>query len=282
MTLVRFDVHTHVGQHGVHVNDPMAAHEVRAWGSVSWDVDLEDHRAATQAASRSIVLAFDAEPVGVVVPNDYVAKAVANQPRLIGFASVNPNRPKAPDLLRQAIEELKLQGLKLGPTYQHFHPHDAVCLDLMEAAQHLGIPVLWHQGITFTSAAIGEYSRPLQLDLVARRFPGLRMWMAHFGHPWAEEALSVIRRHEHFFIDCSALDTRPWQLAQALAAAKEYRVFDRILFGTDYPFSTVERTISGLRKAAELCRKLGIADITDDDVDGICDRDAATLLGLRS
>jgi hypothetical protein len=106
------------------------------------------------------------------------------------------------------------------------------------------------------------------------------MWIAHFGHPWADEALATIRRHEHFYVDVSALDTRPWQLAQALATAKEYRVFDRILFGSDYPFSTPERTAEGLRQSAAMCRRLGIADITDADIDEICQRDALHLLGL--
>jgi predicted TIM-barrel fold metal-dependent hydrolase len=106
------------------------------------------------------------------------------------------------------------------------------------------------------------------------------MWIAHFGHPWAEEALSVIRRHEHFYIDVSAMDTRPWQQAQALAAAKEYRVLDRVLFGTDFPFSTVPRTVAGLHKSAALCRDLGIADVDEGEINAICQRDALQLLGL--
>jgi predicted TIM-barrel fold metal-dependent hydrolase len=280
MSAVRVDVHTHVGRHREHVNAPLAEDEIRAWGKVSWDVTLEQHQADSGSAETSIVLAFDAEPVGVIVSNEYVADYVEKHSHLIGFASVNPNRPGAPGLLATAVETLGLRGLKLGPTYQHFHPHDKACLDLLEVADHYRIPVIWHQGTTFTPAAIAEYARPLQLDLVARTYPQLRMWIAHFGHPWAEEATSVIRRHEHFYIDVSALDTRPWQFAQALAAAKEYRVLERVLFGSDYPFSTVERTVAGLREAAALCRRLGIADITETDIEAICQRDGLALLGL--
>ncbi|MFI5910095.1 amidohydrolase family protein [Dactylosporangium sp. NPDC051541] len=278
---VEVDVHTHLGEHGTHVHAPLAEHEIRAWGRVSWDVTTQEHAAAANSARTSIVLAFDAEPVGVVVPNDYVAAAVAGQDRLIGFASVNPNRPDAAARLETAVRDLGLRGLKLGPTYQHFHPHDRACLDLLEVADHYRLPVIWHQGTTFTSAAIAEYARPVQLDLAARTFPNLPMWIAHFGHPWMAECVATARRHEHFFIDVSALDTRPWQLAQALAAAYEYRIMDRILFGSDYPFSTVERTVAGLRRAAALCRRLGIAEVTDDDVDAICRRDALSRLGLR-
>jgi uncharacterized protein len=280
MSVARVDVHTHLGQHGTHVCAPLADDEVRAWGKVSWNVSPEEHSQAVQSADVSIVLAFDAEPVGVVVPNEYVAEQIAGKPELVGFASVNPKRPDAAQRLVHAVEKLGLRGLKLGPTYQHFHPHDKSCLDLIAVADHYRIPVIWHQGTTFTSAAIAEYARPLQLDLVARTFPDLRMWIAHFGHPWIDEALSTIRRHEHFYIDASALDTRPWQLAQALACAMEYRVFDRILFGSDYPFSTAERTAEGLRQAAGMCRRLGIAEVTDADVEQICQRESLRLLGL--
>lgn len=280
MSIAKVDVHTHLGQHGTHVCGPLADDEIKAWGKVSWDVTPGEHARAAASADTSIVLAFDAEPVGVVVPNDYVAQQVAGKPELIGFASVNPTRANATTLLVQAIEELGLRGLKLGPTYQHFHPHDKACLDLLAVAEHYRIPVIWHQGTTFTPAAIAEFARPLQLDLVARTFPDLRMWIAHFGHPWIAEALSVVRRHEHFYIDASAMDTRPWQLAQALACAKEYRVLDRVLFGSDYPFSSIERTAAGLREAAACCRRLGIADVGDAEIEQICQRDSLSLLGL--
>jgi predicted TIM-barrel fold metal-dependent hydrolase len=281
MTLAKVDVHTHLGKHGTHVHAPLATDELRAWGKVSWDVEPESLFDAARSAETSIVLAFDAEPVGVVVSNEYVAETIKGHDHLIGFASVNPNRPNAPQILANAVENLGLRGLKLGPTYQHFHAHDKAALDLLEVANHYRLPVLWHQGTTFTSSAIAEYSRPLDLDLVARRFPDLPMWIAHFGHPWMEEAISVIRRHEHMYIDISAMDTRPWQLAQALACAYEYRVLDRILFGTDFPFSTVERTIDGLNAAVELCTRLGIAKLTDETVQQICQRDALSLLGLK-
>lgn len=281
MTLASVDVHTHLGKHGTHVHAPLATDEVRAWGKVSWDVEPEDLFSESETASTSIVLAFDAEPVGVVVPNEYVADTIAGHESLIGFASVNPTRRNATELLVDAVEKLGLRGLKLAPTYQHFHAHDKSSLDLLEVANHYRIPVIWHQGTTFTPAAIGEVARPLDLDLVARHFPDLPMWIAHFGHPWMEEALSVVRRHQHMYIDTSALDSRPWQLAQALACAHEYRVMDRVLFGSDYPFSTVERTVDGLTAAVELCARLGIAPLTTETVDEIRLRDSLPLLGLN-
>jgi predicted TIM-barrel fold metal-dependent hydrolase len=280
VTLARVDVHTHLGKHGTHVHAPLASDEERAWGRVTWDVEPDELFTESDSAGTSIVLAFDAEPVGVLVSNEYVAETIAGRDNLIGFASVNPTRTDAPERLANAIEVLGLRGLKLGPTYQHFHAHDKQSLALLEVADHYRVPVLWHQGTTFTSAAIGEFARPLDLDLVARRFPDLPMWIAHFGHPWMEEAVSVVRRHEHMYIDTSALDTRPWQFAQGLACAHEYRVMDRVIFGSDYPFSTVAGTVAGLTAAVELCARMGIAPLTTETVDEIRFRDALPLLGL--
>jgi predicted TIM-barrel fold metal-dependent hydrolase len=277
---VAVDVHTHLGLRGVHVHDPLAADEERTTARNAWNVDIGDLTAAETKAEKAIVLAFDAEPVGVVVPNEFVADAVRGNDKLIGFASVNPTRVDATDRLINAVENLGLRGLKLGPTYQHFHPQEPASYELLEVAEHYKLPVIWHQGTTFTRAARADFSRPLDLDAVAGRFPDVPMWIAHFGHPWMAEAVSVIRRHPRMYIDCSAMDKRPWQLAQSLAAAYEYGVIDRVLFGTDFPFSTVDATIAGLRKAAELCWRLGIADLPEDVVERICDRDALSLLGL--
>ena len=122
-------MHTHLGLAHVHVKDPLLSDSLHAWGEITWDVAPDQHWSASRASEASIVLAFDAEPVGVLVPNDYVASYVRGKEGLIGFASVNPTRADAVSLLVQSIEELGLRGLKLGPTYQHFHPHSVECLE---------------------------------------------------------------------------------------------------------------------------------------------------------
>ena len=67
-------------------------------------------------------------PIAPYVPNEYVYRVVAYEPkRLIGFASVVPNPADvAIKELKRAIEDLGLRGLKLHPEMQGFyilHPH---------------------------------------------------------------------------------------------------------------------------------------------------------------
>jgi hypothetical protein len=263
------------------VADPLRMDAVRAWGSESWNVQLEDHADATEGVGRAFVLAFDAPDVGVVVPNEYVAEYVADGARFIGFASVDPKRKGAARLLDRALTELKLRGLKLGPIYQHFHPHSKESLDLLEVAAAHQAPVLWHQGTTFVRDAPLEVSRPALLDAVARRFPELPMWIAHLGHPWCEETMATIRKHPNMYADVSALHTRPVQLYFAMVSAMEYGVLDKLLFGTDYPFGTLNETVAGLRNVNRVVYGTGFPHVPEEAIETILYRDTVSLLWPR-
>jgi predicted TIM-barrel fold metal-dependent hydrolase len=278
------DCHTHVGELGVHVREPITSDSERVWGmGFELGVELADHWAAMAGVEKAIVLAFAARRVGYTVPNDYVAGYVRQHPeKLIGFASVDPNDLDAPDQLEYAVTELGLRGLKLGPIYQHFDPLGEEAFRVYKVAERLGLPVMWHQGTTFVRDAPLLFARPAMLDEVARQFPDLRVVIAHLGHPWIEEAMATIRKHPHLYADISALETRPWQYYNGLVAAVEYGVAHKLLLGTDYPFSTIQRTLDGLRSINRICEGTGLPQIPPDVIDGIIERDSLELLGLKS
>ena len=230
---------------------------------------------------RAIVVAFDAAAVGMVVPNEYVADYVDCHPeKLIGFASVDPNRPDAVDRLEHAINSLGLRGLKVGPIYQHFDPTSEAALKLFRRAEDLQIPVLCHQGTTFVADAPLRWARPFLLDDVARACPDLTLCIAHLGHPWCEETMVVIRKHPNLFADVSALHTRPMQLYFALQSAVEYRVTDKLLFGSDFPFSTAQETIEALRVVNRFVQGTQLPPVPGEIIEDIIHRDALQLLHL--
>ena len=277
------DCHTHVGEADVHLGGEFMADARRVWGpDLQIGTTLEQHWQQVQPVSHAVVLAFAAPAVGFVVPNDYVAAYVSeHREKLIGFASVDPRDADAPAELRHAIENLGLEGLKLGPIYQHFDPLSERAFAVYEVAQELGLPVIWHQGTTFVRDAPLEWARPITLDAVARAFPRLRIVIAHLGHPWMEEAMATIRKHPTLFSDISALESRPWQYYNGLVSAVEYGVQDKILFGTDYPFSTVERTLAGLRGINRLVEGTSLPKVPDEVIEAIIERPTLELLGLR-
>jgi uncharacterized protein len=275
------DCHTHVGNAG-HYSADFRADLARSWSEVQMGgQELEDHWQAMAPVDKAIVLAFDAPASGITVPNDYVADYVKTHPeKLIGFASVDPGRPDALDRLTDAVTVMGLRGLKVGPIYQHFDPTSPTGIALFARAESLGIPVLCHQATTFIRDAPLRWGRPILLDDVAIACPGLVMCVAHLGHPWCEELMVVIRKHPRLYADVSALHTRPVQLYFALASAVEYRVTDRLLLGSDYPFATTQQTIDALRRVNNVVRGTGFPPIPGEVIEGIIGRDTLTLLGI--
>jgi hypothetical protein len=276
------DVHTHLGEYPRHLSEGLLAEARATWGAdVALGTTPEAHYEAMRGVDRAIVLAFQAPAAGFDVPNDYVADYVRRDPgRLIGFGSVDPHDPAAPEELERMRDELGLRGCKMGPIYQDVDPLSPPFLRVCEVLERLKLPMLIHQGTTFVRAGPLLHARPVLLDEIARRFPDLRIVIAHVGHPWVEEAIVVVRKHPNVYADVSALHPRPWQLYHTLRTAIEYRVDGKLLFGSDYPFFTPEETIAGLRSAAELARRARLPEIPEEVIEGIVHRPALELLGL--
>ena len=107
------------------------------------------------------------------------------------------------------------------------------------------------------------------------------MIVAHMGHPWINETLVVIRKHPHLYSDISALHYRPWQFYNALIAAKEYGVLDKLLFGSDYPFTTPEAQIEGLQNLDRLVEGTHLPRLSADEIDRLIHSPTLACLGLE-
>jgi predicted TIM-barrel fold metal-dependent hydrolase len=140
--------------------------------------------------------------------------------------------------------------------------------------------VLLHTGTTFISQALLECTLPRHLDPVAAKHPELRLILAHLGHPYEGECVAVIRKHPNVFADLSALHYRPFQLYHSLMLVQEYGVWDKVLFGTDYPFTTVRATIDGLRALNRMLDGTALPRLNEEAIERLIHRDSLPLLGL--
>ena len=277
------DCHTHVGepQHFTKrfIEDARAASKNP---KQQLAVNLSDHWNAMAPTDKAIVLGFRAHHVGYVIPNEYVANYVKQHPeKLIGFCSVDPNDDDAIEQLDFAILKLGLRGLKLGPIYQNVHPSDRKIRRLFARAEQLDIPILIHQGTTFCCNVSLEVANPILLQSVALEFPRLRLVIAHLGHPWISETIALIRKHPNLYSDISALFYRPWQYYNSLVLAAEYRVMDKLLLGSDYPVTTPQDTIDGLRKINNVTQGTGLPKVPEAEIEALIQRDTLQLLGLN-
>jgi predicted TIM-barrel fold metal-dependent hydrolase len=164
--------------------------------------------------------------------------------------------------------------------YAGFHPADT-CLDPLwkYAAKHR-LPVLLHTGTTFVSQAPLEYTLPRHIDTVAIRHPEVKIIMAHLGHPYEGECVATIRKHPNVSADISALHYRPFQFYHSLMLVQEYGVWDKLLFGTDYPFTTVNATLDGLRGMNKMLDGTALPRLNEEKIEAMIARDSLSLLGL--
>jgi predicted TIM-barrel fold metal-dependent hydrolase len=275
-----FDCHTHLADHS-HIGGEFLSDAKRAWGDdYQMDCSPEQHAKAITQCDGAIVLALDAENMGFSVPNSFVAQYVKQDPRLFGFASVNPNRQNAKEALEEAYRDFELKGLKLAPIYQNFDPRDKMFYSLYAKAAELGMPIMWHQGTSYVQNGPLEFSNPVYLDAIVRAFPDVTMIIAHLGHPWILETVCVVRKQKKVYADISALCTRPWQMYNALISALEYGIGDKLLFGTDFPFFDCNMTIDSLRRVNEIVEGTKLPRVPEKVIEGIINRNTPGILGL--
>lgn len=289
------DCHTHVwespdqlGQ--LELGEPPRSNAVRrtgrlAIGRSAWRTipaaDADHHWTQSAVVDKSFVLAFKSKYLRAEVPNRYVADYVNKFPqKLIGFAGIDPTERTAVDELKSCHDNLQLRGVTLSPGSQDFHPTDSRAMRVYAEAERLGMPILVHPVGQFTPESKMEFARPALLDEVARSFPNLRLIIAQMGQPWIDETICLLGKHANVYADVSGLLMRPWQAYNALVNAHQHRVIDKLLFGSDFPHTSVTECIESLYSVNKLAQGTSLPVVPREDLRGIVEREALSLLGL--
>lgn len=279
-----FDVHSHTWDYPHHFGDEFLRPLKRARAGVEVDLSVryESYREQATPDTRTIVFGGKARRSGVWVPDRYVAEYVGRHPEsLIGFLSVDPTQQGWESELREGHQELGLCGVKLLPMYAGFRPDDSTLAPFWRYVQRHQLPVLLHTGTTFIPQAPLECTLPRHIDPVAMQYPDVKIILAHLGHPYEGECVVVIRKHPNVFADISALHYRPFQFYHSLMLVQEYGVWDKLLFGTDYPFTSVNATIRDLRKMNQMVEGTNLPRLDEREIEAMIARDSLALLGIE-
>ena len=204
---------------------------------------------------KAVVLPMDASAAAgaVVWTNEQVAELCGMSARFIGFASVDPHREDAPERLTCAVQTLGLRGLKLNPPMQRFFPDDALAYPLYETARDLGLPILFHAGMSWEPGSRLQYGHPLRFESVAADFPKLRIVLAHLAWPWVVEAVALALKYPNVYLDTSALyfDNPRDFLRFAMTHQAPLTVFERslrkqLVFGSNYPRVEIKNMVAAI------------------------------------
>lgn len=187
-----------------------------------------------------------------VVDNDETAGFVAQAPdRFIGSFTVDIRDPMpAMREFRRCVEDLDMRVFRLEP-YQYGDgrttappPTDRMYWPFYVACCEYGIPVALQVGHTGPLLP-SECGRPIYLDEVALTFPDLTILGTHVGDPWAEEMMILAWKHPNVYVETSARTPKHWP-PEFVKFASTYGQ-DKVLWATDYPLLTFDRTLEELR-----------------------------------
>lgn len=244
---------------------------VRPSGQVTQKADAVTVYREMGRVDRAIIFPVRyADSVGIESEDETCAAAVAKYPmKFVGFGYCDPRREDTIDRLIHAIEDLELKGIKFGPIYNRVSLCDKRLVPVYEYLIKHNLPLTLHMGVTFVHDCPIDLGRPIHVDNLAMKYPELKIIIAHMGHPWYEECIVTIRHARNVYSEISAIFYRPWQFYNVLICAEEYGVVDKIFWGTDFPFSRVEESISGIRNVNRIVDGSNLPRVSEETMDRI-------------
>lgn len=182
---------------------------------------------------------LDEGKTDILISNRACLNAAKSDPRLIAGVSINPRRRDAIDELEKCAEE-GVGLVKWLPNSQGFDPADPLCRPFYRKLAGRNIPLLSHSGLEFSllgkDQSAGDISR-----LRAALEEGVTVIAAHgasYGcfvyEKYFDDFLNFVKTYPHFYADVSAL-TLPNRAAALFRISRHPEVWDRLVFGTDYP-----------------------------------------------
>lgn len=277
------DVHSHYFRDPDHFSPEFVTQAKRGRKDIDLTVRWADYASTASDAAKTIVFGGKARLSGLWVPDHEVAEYVAQTPdRLIGFLSLDPTQPGWQDELEEGHRKLRMKGIKLMPMYAGFQPNARELDPLWDYATKHHLPVLCHTGTTFIRQAPLDCTLPRLIDDVAIRFPNVKIIMAHLSHPYEGECVVTIRKHPNVYADCSALHYRPFQLYHSLMLLQEYGVWNKLLFGSDYPFTTVSASLDEMRNLNKMLDGTGLPRLNMEAMEQMFHRDTLKILEIET
>ena len=194
--------------------------------------------------AHSVMLNIATKPKQQIRINDWAAEISSN--RITAFGSIHPDADDVFDELER-IKSLGLKGIKLHPEYQNFVVDTPEMLRIYDYAFSKGLMILFHAG--YDPAFAPPYkSSPKQFAKIKKELKGGTIIAAHLGSAKMWEDVEKYLAGTDIYIDTSmGFEYYPHDLFLRIVRAVGE---DRVLFGSDSPWSNAGREIETLNSLA--------------------------------
>lgn len=190
------------------------------------------------------------EPTSYRPDPKFVRDAITRHPtRFSGIMGVDPTDPMgAVREMDQAIGEWGFIGVHAYPHWFDLPPDHRLWYPIYAKCVELGVPIQVQAGhsLVYTKQKpLRSVGRPGAFDQVACDFPELKLVAIHTGWPWQEEMISVVWKHENVYIATDAFAPKYWD--PSLVRFIDSWGRGKVMYGTDYPVLTQQRTLDEIR-----------------------------------
>ena len=178
--------------------------------------------------------------------NDFAISLLSTHPRLIPLGSLHPD---GDNLEGEAARlcDAGIKGIKIHPDYIKTHLDDKAFERVFDVCRDAGLFVISHTGYDPISPDHFHATPDMILNVI-RRHRGLKFIAAHVGGIGCEPDVFQKLVGEELYLDTSLVSLRPEKREIILEILNSHSS-DRLLFGTDTPWSEVKREIEFIKSA---------------------------------
>lgn len=210
---MKIDCHTHIGKNSAAYRPKEVENEIEKTSQDLLNTMKEND------VEYAAVFSLPALPQMLFQENMLLLNDVREKKELIPFVFLDPRDKQ---YCIPLLETLSFAGIKLHPLAHGYVVSHPLCRPVLEYAAEKGYPVLIHSGW-------GELGSLRYIEKLAKILKRLKIIIAHMVLP---DCLDVVARNENLWIDTSYA-----QHIRRIEQAVQICGSDKVIFGSDYPFS---------------------------------------------
>jgi predicted TIM-barrel fold metal-dependent hydrolase len=202
---------------------------------------VHSRTAGTQIPPNPWAVGQNADDAGFDANCAAMADAVARYPdRLQGCVPIDPTGGMAAvRQLERAVHQFGARSIWIMPSLIGLPANHPTYYSIYMKCVELGLPAKINVGAP-GPARFAKHQGVMALDEVLIAFPELVVVGAHVGHPWQQEVIALLAKHQNFYLITSGYLPRHvpaeiWDFANRRGANK-------IMWSSDYPLLGMQKT----------------------------------------